>query len=65
MTQSLDEKIFTSFIQVIKDKRLLSDKHIEELQKIAARNKITADDWELLIEKECFPVNKVETDGSK
>lgn len=55
MNDTLDKKIFEKFIKVITEKKLLSEKNINELKSYINKSSITAEDWDLLIDKECFP----------
>lgn len=63
MPESLDKEIFESFIKNVQKKELLSDVNINELKRFIGKAKVTAEDWDLLVDKDCFPPLKEANDG--
>lgn len=63
MNESLDNKIFETFIQAVDDKKLLTGKNIAELKGFINKTKVTTEDWDLLVDKECFPASKEENNA--
>ena len=64
MSESLDKKIFDSFIKNVQKKGLLSPMNIDELKRFIGKIKVTAEDWDLLIDKNCFPPQKEAGNGN-
>jgi len=52
---NLDSQIFDEFIQSVIDKKIFSDVRIDELKSFINKQNVSAQDWDLLVDKECFP----------
>jgi len=65
MSKTLDEKIFEDFLQVVESKKLLTGKNINELKAFLGKANVSAEDWELLVDKECFPAIKEQKDAGQ
>ena len=63
MSKTLDEKIFEAFTQGVDHKKLLTGRNINELKAFLGKATVSAEDWELLVDKECFPALKEQKDG--
>lgn len=63
MSESLDTKIFEAFVDVVNKKQLLTGRNIDELKSFIGKAKVSAEDWELIIDKECFPSSKDKKDA--
>ncbi len=55
MSGDLDKSIFDEFLKVVIDKKILSDNRIIELKSFLSKQTVSAQDWDLLVDKECFP----------
>ena len=55
MSDDLDKSIFDEFIQSVIDKKILSGDRSTELKTFLSKSTVSAQDWDLLIDKECFP----------
>lgn len=55
MSGGLDKSIFDEFLKVVTDKKILSDNRIIELKSFLSKQTVSAQDWDLLVDKECFP----------
>ena len=56
--QSLDEKIFEEFVDNVRKKNILSDASIKDMREFITKQNISAEDWSLLVDKDCFPPKK-------
>lgn len=55
MSDSLDRKLFDEFLKSVMDKKILSGDRIDELKAFMSKHNVSAEDWDLLVDKECFP----------
>ncbi|MBU4252009.1 MAG: hypothetical protein KKC39_04320 [Candidatus Omnitrophica bacterium] len=55
MSDSLDGQIFDEFLKLVMDKKILSGDRIDELKALMNKPNVSAEDWDLLADKECFP----------
>ena len=55
MSDSLDGQIFDEFLKSVTDKKILSGTRIDELKAFINKHSVSAEDWDLLADKECFP----------
>ncbi len=55
MKNQLDEKNFSDFISKVKEKKLLSLNMITELEGFKDKSNVSPEDWDLLVDKECYP----------
>ncbi len=55
MGNQLDEEIFNDFIKKLKENNILSDKNLVELEGFKDKSNVSSEDWDLLVDKECFP----------
>lgn len=55
MSDDLDKSIFDEFVKLIADKKILSGNRIAELKGFFNKQNVSAQDWDLLVDKECFP----------
>lgn len=55
MSTSLDGQIFDEFMKAVTDKKILSGDRIDELKAFITKHSVSAEDWDLLADKECFP----------
>ncbi|MCA9406294.1 MAG: hypothetical protein KC684_07150 [Candidatus Omnitrophica bacterium] len=62
MTKPLDEEIFTEFTKSVKDKNILYDAVLTELNGFITKSKVAEEDWGLLIDKDCFPSKRDENE---
>jgi hypothetical protein len=65
MTESLDKKIFDAFLKGVQEKKIISDVGIGELKRFPSKIKVIAEDWDLLVDKDCFPPQKEASDGKQ
>jgi len=56
--QSLDEKIFEEFMDNVSKKAILSDSSLKDLKRFVLKQRISEEDWSLLVDKDCFPSKK-------
>lgn len=63
MCNQLDEEIFFEFVKKIKDKKILSLENLAELEGFINNTKVTSEDWDLLVDKECFPKKEGSENG--
>ena len=59
MNKTLDENIFDEFVKIVNEKRILTDSRLPELKKFINKTSVSAEDWDLLADKECLPKQKV------
>lgn len=54
MNSDLDKSVFDEFVKVVTHKKILSDNRIVELKGFFNKQNVSAQDWDLLVDKECF-----------
>jgi hypothetical protein len=55
MSKTLDEKIFDQFVNTVSGKQMLTNSRLPELKKFLSKELVSEEDWDLLVDKECFP----------